>query len=118
MGAVGVGSSYGNDDRSKSGAAAGAPPQDPGTTGSRSRSSLSRGASASMWPDSLPLPVGDVLDTQSADDSFSLAGTGTEVEVEAEVEAFDEGDALDYANDIFGVDDEIKNVKVVSVKEK
>jgi len=32
--------------------------------------------------------------------------------------AFDEGDALDYANDIFGTDDEIKNVKVVSVKEK
>ena len=40
------------------------------------------------------------------------------LEVEAEVEAFDEGDALDYANDIFGVDNEIKNVKVVSVKEK
>ncbi len=34
------------------------------------------------------------------------------LEIEAEVEAFDEGDALDYANDIFGVDDEIKNVKV------
>jgi len=40
------------------------------------------------------------------------------LEVEAEVEAFDESDALDYANDIFGVDDEIKNVKVISVKEK
>ena len=40
------------------------------------------------------------------------------LEVEVEVEAFDESDALDYANDIFGVDDEIKNVKVVSVKEK
>ena len=40
------------------------------------------------------------------------------LEVEAEVEAFDEGDALDYSNDIFGVDDEIKNVKVISVKEK
>jgi len=40
------------------------------------------------------------------------------LEVEAEVEAFDEDDALDYANDIFGVDDEIKNVKVISVKEK
>ena len=38
------------------------------------------------------------------------------LEVEAEVEAFDEDDALDYANDIFGVDDEIKNVKVISVK--
>jgi hypothetical protein len=40
------------------------------------------------------------------------------LEVEAEVEAFDEDDALDYANDIFGIDDEIKNVKVISVKEK
>ena len=40
------------------------------------------------------------------------------LEVEAEVEAFDQDDVLDYANDIFGVDDEIKNVKVVSVKEK
>jgi hypothetical protein len=40
------------------------------------------------------------------------------LEVEVEVEAFDESDALDYANDIFGVDDEIKNVKVISVKEK
>ena len=40
------------------------------------------------------------------------------IEVEAEVEAFDESDALDYANDIFGVDDEIKNVKVINVKEK
>ncbi len=40
------------------------------------------------------------------------------LEVEAEVEAFDENDALDYASDIFGVDDEIKNVKVLSVKEK
>jgi hypothetical protein len=40
------------------------------------------------------------------------------LELEAEVEAFDQDDALDYANDLFGVDDEIKNVKVVSVKEK
>jgi hypothetical protein len=40
------------------------------------------------------------------------------LEIEAEVEAFDEDDALDYANDIFGVDDEIKKVKVVSVKEQ
>jgi hypothetical protein len=40
------------------------------------------------------------------------------LEISAEVEAFDENDALDYANDIFGVDDEIKNVKVISVKEK
>jgi hypothetical protein len=40
------------------------------------------------------------------------------LEIDAEVEAFDQDDALDYANDIFGIDDEIKNVKVISVKEK
>jgi hypothetical protein len=40
------------------------------------------------------------------------------LEIDAEVEAFDQDDALDYANDIFGVDDEIKSVKVISVKEK
>jgi len=40
------------------------------------------------------------------------------LEIDAEIEAFDETDALDYANDIFGVDDEVKNVKVVSIKEK
>jgi hypothetical protein len=43
---------------------------------------------------------------------------GVKLEIMVEVEAFDESDALDYANDIFGIDDEIKNVKVVSVKEK
>ena len=40
------------------------------------------------------------------------------LEVNAEVQAFNEEDAADYINDIFGVDDEIKSVKVVSVKEK
>ena len=40
------------------------------------------------------------------------------LEVEAEIQAFDEDDAVDYLNDIFGVDDEVRNVKVVSVKEK
>ena len=40
------------------------------------------------------------------------------LEIEAEVEAFDQDDALDYANDIFGVDEEVKSVKVTSVKEK
>jgi len=40
------------------------------------------------------------------------------LEVEAEVQAFDETDAADYINDIFGLDDEIKSLKVVSVKEK
>jgi hypothetical protein len=40
------------------------------------------------------------------------------LEVDAEVQAFSEDDAVDYVNDIFGVDDEVKNVKVVNVKEK
>lgn len=40
------------------------------------------------------------------------------IEVNAEVQAFSEDDAADYLNDIFGVDDEIKSIKVVSVKEK
>ena len=40
------------------------------------------------------------------------------LEIEAEVQAFDQDDAVDYVNDIFGIDDEVKNVKVVSVKEK
>ena len=40
------------------------------------------------------------------------------LEVNAEVQAFSEEDAVDYVNDIFGVDEEIKSIKVVSVKEK
>jgi hypothetical protein len=40
------------------------------------------------------------------------------LEVDTEVEAFSEDDAKDYITDIFGVDDEVKNVKVISVKEK
>ena len=40
------------------------------------------------------------------------------LEIEAEVQAFDENDAVDYLNDIFGIDDEVKSVKVVNVKEK
>jgi hypothetical protein len=40
------------------------------------------------------------------------------LEISAEVEAFTEADAVDYVNDIFGVDDEIKNIKIVAVKEK
>jgi hypothetical protein len=40
------------------------------------------------------------------------------IEIDAEVQAFGENDAVDYVNDIFGVDDEVKSVKVVSVKEK
>lgn len=40
------------------------------------------------------------------------------LEIDAEVQAFNEDDAVDYINDIFGIDDEIKSVKVVNVKEK
>lgn len=40
------------------------------------------------------------------------------LEIDAEVQAFNEEDAIEYMSDIFGVDDEVKNVKVVSVKEK
>ena len=40
------------------------------------------------------------------------------LEVNAEVQAFSEEDAADYINDIFGVDEEVKSVKVTSVKEK
>ena len=40
------------------------------------------------------------------------------LEVDAEVQAFSEEDAVDYISDIFGVDEEVKNVKVVNVKEK
>ena len=40
------------------------------------------------------------------------------LEVDAEVQAFSEEDAADYVNDIFGVDDEVKSVKVISIKEK
>lgn len=40
------------------------------------------------------------------------------LEILAEVEAFDEDDVRDYINDIFGTDDEIKSIKIVSLKEK
>ena len=40
------------------------------------------------------------------------------LEVDAEVEAFSETDANDYVHDIFGTDDEVKFIKVVSIKEK
>ena len=31
------------------------------------------------------------------------------LEIDAEVQAFNENDAIDYVNDIFGLDEEIKN---------
>lgn len=40
------------------------------------------------------------------------------LEVEAEIQAFNENDAKDYINDIFGIDDEVKSIKIVNVKEK
>lgn len=40
------------------------------------------------------------------------------IEIEAEVLAFSETDAADYINDIFTSDDEITNVKIISIKEK
>jgi hypothetical protein len=40
------------------------------------------------------------------------------IEIGAEVEAFSEEDAAEYVNDIFGIDDEVKSVKVISIKEK
>lgn len=40
------------------------------------------------------------------------------LEVLIEVEAFDENDAKDYVSDIFGTDDEVKSIKIISLKEK
>lgn len=40
------------------------------------------------------------------------------LEMIVEIEAFDEDDAKDYLNDIFGIDDEVKSIKVISLKQK
>ena len=40
------------------------------------------------------------------------------LEVLAEVDAFSEADAREYISDIFNVDDEIKKVSIVNIKEK
>ena len=40
------------------------------------------------------------------------------LEINAEIEAFSEEDAVEYMNDIFGIDDEVKSVKVVNIREK
>lgn len=40
------------------------------------------------------------------------------LEISVEVEAFDEEDAKEYVSDIFGVDDEVKSVKILAVKQK
>jgi len=41
-----------------------------------------------------------------------------QLEVLLEVEAFDSEDAKDYVNDIFGIDEEVKSIKIVNIKEK
>jgi hypothetical protein len=38
------------------------------------------------------------------------------LEINADVEAFNEDDAKEYISDIFGTDDEIKSIKIISVK--
>jgi hypothetical protein len=40
------------------------------------------------------------------------------LDIEAEIQAFNVDDASEYVKDIFGIDDEIKSVKLVSIKEK
>lgn len=40
------------------------------------------------------------------------------LDVEVEVTAFNSEDAADYVNDIFNIDDEIKKVHIVNIKEK
>jgi hypothetical protein len=40
------------------------------------------------------------------------------IEVKVEVDAFSAEDATEYVQDIFNVDDEIKNVNIISIKEK
>lgn len=40
------------------------------------------------------------------------------LEVEVEVEAFTSEDASEYIHDIFNVDDEIKKVNIVKIREK
>jgi hypothetical protein len=40
------------------------------------------------------------------------------LEVEIEINAFNEDDAKDYINDIFGTDEEIKSIKIIFIKEK
>ena len=40
------------------------------------------------------------------------------MEVEVEVEAFTSEDASEYIHDIFNVDDEIKKVNIIKIREK
>ena len=40
------------------------------------------------------------------------------LEVDVEIQAFDEDDAKDYVSDIFGLDQEVKSIKILGIKEK
>lgn len=40
------------------------------------------------------------------------------IELDIEVEAFNDVDARDYVSEIFGVDEEVKKVKILTVNEK
>ena len=40
------------------------------------------------------------------------------LEISAEVEAFDENHSKEYISDVFGTDDEVKSVKILSIKIK
>lgn len=41
-----------------------------------------------------------------------------QIAIEAEIEAFNENDAKEYISDIFGIDEEIKSVKVNLIQKK
>lgn len=40
------------------------------------------------------------------------------MEIKAEIEAFNEDDAREYISDIFGIDEEIKSIKVILIQQK
>jgi len=40
------------------------------------------------------------------------------IELNAQIDAFNENDAIEYINDIFGVDDEVKSIKVINIKQQ
>lgn len=40
------------------------------------------------------------------------------LDIEAEIQAFNIDDASEYVRDVFGLDEEVKSVKLVSIKEK
>ena len=40
------------------------------------------------------------------------------LEINAEILACSQEDAVEYVNDIFGIDEEVKSVKIINIKEK